>query len=334
MVAGSISMTARTADKLISQGNGDAALLFLHLLRTGGQYDTALACKTLNWDGTRLNEAFAALENLELVKGAAVEQTPVVSAKDAPDYTSSDIAKEMADPQSSFRSLLQLVEQRLGKTLSYKDTSYLMELFDHLALPSEVIYLLVNFVIEDTEQRLGQGRRPRMSEVKRQGYLWAAKGLDTLEKATAYVEKLHYFRSQEGEILAVIGIRDRQANTQERRYINNWLEMGFPLEVITLACERTTLKIGTWRWTYCDGILRSWHKKGLHTLEAIESEEHGSGSQKQASNSSAPQRPARSTGNGKMASQEETIAAQQDAIRRMQEFLNQQKGSSSSNTEP
>ena len=32
---GAISLSSRTADKLISQGDGDAALLYLYLLRTG-----------------------------------------------------------------------------------------------------------------------------------------------------------------------------------------------------------------------------------------------------------------------------------------------------------
>ena len=56
-----ISMDARAADRLTACGNGDAALLYLWLLRHGGVLDPAQARKGLKWDGQRLEEASAAL---------------------------------------------------------------------------------------------------------------------------------------------------------------------------------------------------------------------------------------------------------------------------------
>ena len=45
-----VSMTARAANRLVAGGNGDAALLYLHLLGRGGQLDAAAARKALHWD--------------------------------------------------------------------------------------------------------------------------------------------------------------------------------------------------------------------------------------------------------------------------------------------
>ena len=42
-----IALSQETVDKLIGQGSGDAALLYLYLLRRGGEYSTAAAQKAL-----------------------------------------------------------------------------------------------------------------------------------------------------------------------------------------------------------------------------------------------------------------------------------------------
>ncbi len=286
ITSGSISMTNRTADKLIDQASGDGALLFLYLLRHNGYYDPYAAGKSLHWDGERVTRTFAELENLELVKGVEVEKSPTVSAADAPEYTSEMIAEELESSTSHFPSLLNEVERKLGNKLSYQNLRILMELYDYLALPPEVIYLLVSYMVEETAYRKGAGIRPKMWEIKREGYRWAAKGLDSLDTATAYVEKMSYFRSQEGQVLAIVGITGRRATDKERTYINSWLEMGFGEEAIHLAYEKTLFNIRVWKWTYCNGILKNWHQKNLHTVEEIVAAERSasvSSSRKQSS---------------------------------------------------
>ncbi|MFQ9917879.1 MAG: hypothetical protein ACLRWQ_17255 [Flavonifractor plautii] len=45
-----LSMTARAADRLMGAGNGDAALLYLWLLRRGGRLEPEAARRALKWD--------------------------------------------------------------------------------------------------------------------------------------------------------------------------------------------------------------------------------------------------------------------------------------------
>ena len=130
ITSGSISMTNRTADKLIDGASGDGALLFLYLLRHNGYYDPYAAAKALHWEAGRVTQAFTELENLELVKGIEVEKTPVVSSADAPEYTSEMIAQEMESPSSHFPALLNEGERKLGNKLSYQNLRILMELDD------------------------------------------------------------------------------------------------------------------------------------------------------------------------------------------------------------
>ncbi len=288
MASGSISMTNRTVDRLIDGASGDGALLFLYLLRHNGYYDPYAAGKALRWDGERVIKAFSELENLELVKGIEVEKTPTVSAAEAPEYTAEMITQEMESAASHFPALLNEVERKLGNKLSYQNLRILMELYDYLALPPEVIYLLVSYMVEETAYRKGAGVRPKMWEIKREGYRWAAKGLDSLDAATAYVEKLSYFRSREGQVLAIVGITGRQATDKERTYINSWLEMGFGEDAIQMAYEKTLFNIKSWKWTYCNGILKKWHQKNLHTVEEIVSAERGGAAGGRQTSAKAP----------------------------------------------
>ena len=48
-----LSMTARAADRLMGAGNGDAALLYLWLLRRGGRLEPEAARRALKWDVPR-----------------------------------------------------------------------------------------------------------------------------------------------------------------------------------------------------------------------------------------------------------------------------------------
>ena len=64
---GVVSMTAAAADRLVKGGNGDAALLYLHLLRRGGLFEAEAARKALGWtDGPVAGRICAALAALGL----------------------------------------------------------------------------------------------------------------------------------------------------------------------------------------------------------------------------------------------------------------------------
>ena len=271
---GSISMSCRTADKLISQGDADAALLYLYLLRTDGLYSPPQACKALHWDPQRVVDAFTQLENLALAEGpATVEPPPPGPSQDsAPEYTTAEVSSELETPGSPFPGLLHAVEQKLGKRLPMHSVKLLLELYDYLGLPPEVILMLVSYMVSEEERKRGPGNRPTMAQVRTMGYRWSQKGIDSVEAVTAYLKKLDYFRSQEGEILSALGVRGREAVPTERKYIHTWLEWGFPKETIAKAYEKTVLKTGQMNWPYCNSILRSWHSKGLHTLTEVAGE--------------------------------------------------------------
>lgn len=278
-----IALSPETVDKLLSRGSGDAALLYLYLLRAGGEYSPKAAQEALGWNGARVMSAFVHLCELGLAEDdAPPERKNAPKPEDCPAYSTDDINAELADGGSHFRGLLEEVEHLLGKKCSVTELRILLELYDHLAMPAEVLTILTARQIEETEAKYGPGRRPRIGEIKAAAYRWKKNGIDTLESAEAYLKKLDYFKSREGALLNAVGITGREAIEGEKRFLHQWTEWGFGPEGVRMAYERTLLRKGSMNWGYCNGILRRWNDKNAHTPEEIESAERPARGQKRA----------------------------------------------------
>ena len=71
-----IALSAQTADTLLRSGSGDGALLYLWLLRHGGDTPLDKARHAFGWDGVRLEAAQAVLTGLGLAKAAQPAPPP------------------------------------------------------------------------------------------------------------------------------------------------------------------------------------------------------------------------------------------------------------------
>lgn len=259
-----LAMTAQAADRLLKLDSGDAALLYIHLLRRGG-------ADGLKWSPERLQSALDQLR----AQGLAPDQLPLPPEPPAPeppppDYSTADISQALADQASTFSALVGEVERRLGKRLSTADLKNLYTLYDHLAIPAEVILMLVSWCTEEITRKYGPGRKPFLSQIRKEGFIWARRGVDTIERAEEYIARLTRLRGREAEVLRLLDIPARPLVEREKTYIAAWDDMGFDDEAIRMAYERTVLKKQSMDWSYMNGILRRWHEKGLHTAAAIQ----------------------------------------------------------------
>ena len=258
-----VAMTDQAADRLLRLDNGDAALLYLHLLRHGH-------VKDLKWDPARLDSAHGALKTVGMAPDISpVPDIPAETPASPPEYCTEDITAVLGDPASSFTSLCDEVERQLGKKLNTMELKSLFTLYDHLALPVEVIILLVSWCSEETQRKYGPGKKPTMTTIRKEGFVWARKGVDTIERADAHIAQLTRLRGRETEVLRLLDISPRPLVEREKTYIAAWDDMGFDDEAIRMAYERTVLKKQSMDWTYMNGILRRWHEKGLHSAAAI-----------------------------------------------------------------
>ena len=262
----SVTLTAQAARRLIERGDGDAALLYLALLRHHGNTPPRSLAGELRWDRGRIEAAEAVLRDLGLV---APQETPLEPADEPPVYQRAEVAERL-EQNEEFRRLTAEVERRLGKRLTMPDTGTLLGLYDYLGLPADVIYLLVCHCAERVARRFGEGRRPTLRQIEREGYAWARRGIDTQAAAAEYLRDYGRKRETVPAYMRALRLGDRLPVREEEKFLLQWLEWGFSPEAAALAYEKTVLKCHEFKWSYCNGILRRWHEAGLHTVDEIE----------------------------------------------------------------
>ena len=262
-----VTLTGQAVRRLLERGDGDAALLYLALLRRRGDVPPRSLAGELRWDRTRIEAAESTLRELELIAPAA--DLPLEPAEERPDYRQADIAGCLEE-NGEFRRLTAEVERKLGRKLTVPDVGVLLGLNDYLGLPADVIYLLVCHCAERVQRRYGPGRRPGMKQIEREGYAWARRGIDSQAAAAEYLK--NYARRQEcvPQYMRVLGLGERMPSASEEKYLTAWQEMGFPPETVALAYDKTVLKCHELKWPYLNGILKRWHEAGLHTPEEAE----------------------------------------------------------------
>jgi len=267
----SITVTAQAARRLLEKGDGDAALLYLALLRHHGTVMPRSLAGELRWERTRIEAAEKTLRELALI-AAPADTAPPEPADERPDYDRMDIADHL-EKSAEFRILTAEVERKLGKKLTTPDIGVLLGLNDYLGLPADVIYLLVCHCAERVQRRYGPGRRPGMKQIEKEGYTWARMGIDTQAEAAAYLKKYAERQGALPQYMRVLQLGDRMPSASEEKYLAAWQEMGFGPEAVALAYDKTVLKCHELKWPYCNGILRRWHEAGLHTVEEIQSKD-------------------------------------------------------------
>ena len=245
--------------KLLCAQNPDAALLYLYL-QSGG--NSAQAAEKLGYTETRCACAMATLRQLGLWQE---EKTPRLPGE-APQYTEEDVLFAM-DTDMDFRALQGEIQRILGKNLNTEELKILIGFERYLGLPADVIVLLVCHCKEQA-RKLGK-KRATLHQIEKEAYKWADMGIDTMEEAAAYTQRKDLRFSQVGKIMEILQIRGRNLTAPEKRYVNQWIELGFEEEAIGLAYERSCLNTGGLAWPYINKILQSWHKQGLRTAEQI-----------------------------------------------------------------
>lgn len=309
-----LSLTAQAARRIIDSGSGDCALLYLALLESGG--DSEKARRALKWDNRRLSDTYALLAKQQLVAETASAPAPEAPAVDEPpEYSRADLLTAL-EKESSFAGLYREVEQCLGKPMSDTDLRSLYTIYDFLALPAEVILPLCHWCRSETERKYGQGRRPRMTTIKKEAFRWKRMGVDTVESVEEFLRKQQQLVGRERDILPLLDIHNRPPVDREREYIAAWVEMGFTDDAIRLAYERTLFQKQQLNWPYMNSILKRWHQAGFHTAAQAKAGDKPPKRQNRPTSSPAPITDSRQQSAQKL----------KNDINWMDEFLKQQKG--------
>ena len=262
--------------KLLATASGDVALLYLYL-KSGNALQEA--GEALHMPQSRLSCAVATLSQLGLW---SEERTASFVPGERPTYSEKDVLQAL-DTDGDFKLLYGEVQRLLGRNLNTEELKILLSFLHYLGLPAEVVSVLVTYCKTRARNR-GSLRNPSLRTIEKEAYSWAEQGIDTLEQAAAYIHTQNTRYSQLGQLMQVLQIRGRTLTQGEEKYALSWLEMGFAMDAIALAYERTCLNTGGLNWYYMNKILTRWNEAGLKTLEQIKSSDRksaGGGAQRQ-----------------------------------------------------
>jgi len=277
-----VTLTGQSIDKLIRAGDGDAALLYLYILKTKGESTDAEASKALNKSKGWIASATAMLSRIGLVEvekdsapAGNFETTVNRSLQEPHEYTEDEVKAEIA-AGSDFTIVIEETQRRLGKILSPDDLLRLYGIYDNLGLPPEVILQLITHCINECHTR-GDGRTPSVKYIEQAAYTWEREGVFSIEKAEEYLKTLEARKSNRGMIRRSLNITDREFSETEKRYVDSWIDMGFEYEAIAIAYDKTVINTGGLKWPYIDKILKNWHAKDIHTSEQIQENDNRAG---------------------------------------------------------
>ena len=247
--------------KLLSAGNADTALLYLYLR---SQNALEGAAEQLHMSQSRIQCAAATLRQLGLWQE---EKHQHLMVGERPSYSETDVLRAM-DTDSQFRSLYAEVQRQLGRTLNTEELKILLGFVRYLGLPADVICVLVCYCRERARSK-GNLRNPSLRTIEKEAYAWAEQGIDTMEEAAAFIQAQNIRRTKMHQLMQVLQIRNRTLTAGEERLAAGWLEMGFDIDAIAMAYERTCLNTGNFNWAYMNKILTRWHENGLHSVQQI-----------------------------------------------------------------
>jgi len=194
--------------------------------------------------------------------GLAIGQSSAVSM----DTSVADTAKPKkrttqtsSKTQDTLRQLYFVAEQYMGKPLSVTEIQKINYFFDTLNFSSDLIEYLIEYCVETGHKS--------MHYIESVALAWADKNITTVTEAkeNSSLYHKHYFA-----VLKAFGISGRNPAPVEVNYIKKWMdELGFTLDIILEACNRTISNTAKPDFKYADSILTNWASKGVHHLSDI-----------------------------------------------------------------
>jgi len=265
-----VTIETDVVDKLIASGDGNAALLYLLMMRNDGALDTDKAAKQLKTSIENVEKAIDKLVLLGLINNISA---PIKeSREEAPDYTNEEIVREIKE-NHTFSQLVNHVESLLGKMLNVTDLQILISIYDWLGLPEGVIIMLVNYCIEETQRKYGYGKRVTLRQIQKVASAWEKSGIVTVELAEKHLKECEFYNTSTAAVMRILQISGRAPTPSEDKYIRSWIDAKISQELIEKAYDITVLNTNGLKWNYMDKILKTWQQKGVKSLKDLEKKE-------------------------------------------------------------
>lgn len=172
-----------------------------------------------------------------------------------------DIVEELN--RNSTKDMLNDIEKLLGRPLSSKEITMYISWLKDFSFSPEIILLLIQYCVLKGKSDSRYIEKIAIS--------WFDAKIKNINDAQSFIKKHEDKWINIRKILNYLGIKDGEIMKPQEEIFTKWLNTyNFPVEVILKACDICFKRINKADFKYIDGILSSWNKEKIKTLEDID----------------------------------------------------------------
>lgn len=169
------------------------------------------------------------------------------------------------EENEELKQMLSIAQEVLGKTFTSADTKTLYWIYSNLNMPIEVILILLEYCVSINKRN--------MSYIEQVALGWHERGINTLEKADAFMREQSQKEKSYSSLKRILGITSRDFTSIEQNYLTDWTsKYSMSEEMIALAYEYCILRINKLSFPYMDKIIENWFANGIHTIAEAEAD--------------------------------------------------------------
>ncbi len=168
------------------------------------------------------------------------------------------------ESDTEFASLCNQVQTLLGD-IGFSVQSAVYSMLRGYGLPADIIYILINYCAERDKKSTAF-----MLSVAKD---WYKNDIVTHESAYEYIDAHNKSEKIFNRFKLETGISAPKATPTQENYFAQWDKLGFGVDMMVLAYNKTVDKLGKISFSYTNKILLGWHEKGLKTPDDVENEE-------------------------------------------------------------
>ena len=159
--------------------------------------------------------------------------------------------------------MLQDIEKLLSRPLSSSEMEMYISWQKEFNFSPEIILLLIQYCASKgkTDSRY----------IEKTALAWFDAKIKNMDDAQAFITKHEDKWVKIRKILKYLGVRDGEVMKPQEDLIVKWIyTYNFSLDIIFKACNVCFERINKADFKYIDGILTSWSKEGIKTLEDVD----------------------------------------------------------------
>lgn len=174
----------------------------------------------------------------------------------------SEISLLMQD-SADISQLLKMAESIMG-ILGHTQQNSLIWMYSYLGLKIEVIITLLSYCVSIEKNNF--------SYIEKIAASWSENEINTLDAAQEEVTRMRNSRDYVGQLMKIFEMK-RKPTAKQLEIADQWRKIGFSMELIHYAYEKTIEQIDKLSFEYINKILLSWRDSGYASVSDVKNSE-------------------------------------------------------------